>query len=158
MTEDLDIFERLSFYLKGDEMAVAFAVDLIWLSHLIDDLVDRDVERSVEDVKLSFRKLLVDFPHNPFFKRWQVQLEPLISNAYLAWLSSTYLEKGDREERFSAFYIRNETLMVIFHCLLLCGGPEWVQANGSDFWRDFGVKEYRYEEFLREATCHENVS
>lgn len=153
MTEPLspEVFEYLSGFLKGENQAVSFALDLLFLAHKIDDLVDGDVPVSVEDIKLIFRKLIVDFPYNNFYQRWRNQLEPMISNAYLSWLASTYLEKGNREDRFCAFYIRNDVLRVIQHMMLLIGGPAYVQEQGPLFWKTLGVKEAKYDEFKSEA-------
>jgi hypothetical protein len=146
----LDLFESLDFFLKGDSHAVAFCVDIIFLAHLIDDLVDRDVERSVEDVKIGFRKLLCDFPNNPFYKQFYPQLSTLMASTYMMWLDSTSLEKGSEEERFICFQIRNTTMNIVHHCILLVGGVDWAQEQGVAFWKLFAPKQEKLEELLNE--------
>ncbi len=148
--EDVDIFERLSFYLKGDEMAVSFAVDLIWLSDYCDDLYDGDVPRTKEEVKLAFRKVFVDLPANPFFQKWQKELSTLMASAYLMWCDSTHFEKGDTEQRFIAFQIRNALMNVLHHCIFLCGGSEWAEEQGPAFWEYFAPKLEKWKELITE--------
>lgn len=152
MTAPLDEhkFERLKFFLKDDASALSLAVDLIYLAHLLDDLVDRDVERSVEDVKRGFRVLLVDNPNNPFLQAHFLQLTPLMGSALMTYLDSTTLEHGDKDERFKAFHIRNDVLKIIRHMMLLTGGADWSQEQGPEFWREFGPPEAKYEEYLKE--------
>ena len=152
MTEPLnqEMFDGLTFFLKGNGPAVQFAVDLIYLAHLIDDLVDGDVIRDTEDIKKGFRILIVDQRMNPFYNAFRGALDPLMASAYLLWLDSTYLETGGASERFTAFMIRNDTLKVIHHCMMLVGGPEWAQEQGPDFWRTFGIKQEKLDEFNTE--------
>jgi hypothetical protein len=146
-----DTFNSLKYFLKGNMAAVQFALDLIYLSHIIDDLVDRDVERDNEDIKKAFRILIVDQQHNPFYMSFRGVLDPLMASAFMLWLDSTYLETGSDTDRFTAFMIRNDTLKVIQHCLLLVGGPEWQHEQGPDFWRVFGIKETKLDEFKHEG-------
>lgn len=151
MEQEIDnIFEKLSGYFKGNEMAVAFAVDLLWLAHYADDLYDGDVPRTKEEVKLAFRKLFCDMPSNPFFQRWQKELSALISSAYLMWCDSTHFEKGDKEDRFICFQIRNSVLNVIHHCIFLIGGGDWAEEQGPLFWQEFAPKLDKWEELIYE--------
>ena len=146
-----EIFQSLNFFLKGNGPAVSFCIDLIYLAHQIDDLVDGDVEMDAEDVKKTFRILIIDQKINPFYNAFRGALDPLMGSAFLLWLDSTYLETGNASERFTAFMIRNDTLKVIHHCMMLVGGPEWAQEQGPDFWRTFGIKEEKLAEFKTET-------
>jgi len=146
-----ETYDHLNFFLKGDKAAVEFAIDLIYLAHLIDDLVDGDVEREVEDIKRGFRVLIVDQRANPFYNAFRGALDPLLASAFMLWLDSTYLETGGNSERFTAFMIRNDILKVIHHCMMLVGGPDWAQEQGPDFWRTLGIKEEKLAEFKMET-------
>ncbi len=146
------MFDALDHYLMGNTYAVSLALDMIFLAHKIDDLVDRDIEISVDDIKLVFRKVFVDLPQNQFYQVWRVQLEPLITNAYMNWLDSTTLEQGDKDDRCIGFQIRNDVLKIVRYMLLLIGGPEWAQDMGPSFWKQFwGLKEQEYLDYLEEA-------
>ena len=152
MTTDFsqEMFDCLTHFLKGNGPAVNFCIDLIYLSHLIDDLVDRDFDRDVEDIKKGFRILIVDQQMNPFYQAFRGALDPLLTSAFMLWLDSTYLEAGGVSERFTAFMIRNDILKVIHHCIMLLGGPQWAQEQGPEFWRVFGIKEEKLVEFQGE--------
>lgn len=144
-----NIFEALEYFLKGNAWAVSLALDLFFLSELIDDLADKDKERSTEDIKLGFRKLLVDFPQNRFYKQFEPQISTLIASTYLMWLDSTALENGNQEERFICFHIRNTTVNIIHHFILLAGGPDWAQEVGPEYWRLFSKQE-KMQELINE--------
>jgi hypothetical protein len=140
-----NFFESLDFFFKGNSEAVALALDLFFLSELIDDLADKDVERSPEDIKLGFRKLLVDFPQNGFYRKFQAQISTMIASTYLMWLDSTVFEDGNREDKFIAFHIRNTTINIVHHFIFLAGGPEWAQEQGPNFWKLFSQQEKMQE-------------
>jgi hypothetical protein len=175
MTEPDNIFEKLEYFFKGDAFAVAFAMDVLWLAHYVDDLYDGDVPRGKEEAKQAFKKVFCDMPQNPFFLKHQKELSALMASAYLMWCDSTHFERGDAESRFIAFQIRNATLNVVHHCIYLCGGSDWAEQNGPDFWRNFAPRTAKWIELkhenpeetqamvspmsnLERGPCHENVS
>ena len=145
-----EMFESLSFFLKGNQAAVQLALDLIFLAHSVDDLYDKDVDRSKEDIKVTFKKLFVDMPHNPFYQQFYPQLSTLIASAYLMWCNSTEFESGDINDKFICFHIRNATMNIINHMIFLVGGSDWAESQGASFWKLFSPKIEKWEEFLQE--------
>jgi hypothetical protein len=151
MTEPInqEAFEKLTAFLKDDVNAVKFCVDMLFVGHLWDDLIDKDRTRDDEEINRAFGVLLVDNHINPFYQRFAVQLDPLLANAALLWLTSTRLEKGDDRDKLTAFIIRNAFIEIINYCGLLLGGPQWVIDQGPDLWRMFNLQE-KYQEFINE--------
>ncbi len=152
MTEEFDKekLRKLGWFLKGNVDAFRLAVDLLYIAHFADDIFDADVERSKEDIKEGFRKLLVGVPQNPFYIRFYPALSTLIAEAYAMWADSTAFEQGDEEERFICFQIRNSTLMILHHMMFLVGGESWLDEQGSNFWRTFAPKIEKWEELRTE--------
>jgi hypothetical protein len=69
MTEPMsrEVFDALTEYLKDDTNARKLVIDLLFVGHLWDDLIDKDLERTDEDINRAFRTMLVDNQLNPFY-------------------------------------------------------------------------------------------
>lgn len=143
MTAPLNAYEleQLLYFLKGDKHALLLCLDMVWCGHYFDDLIDQDNPRTPEDAKTAFLKVFRGIPDNPFFKRWQPYLQPLLMNTAQLYIDSTNLEFGDPDERLMAFILRNQSLAFINHCIYCAGiaddDPEWVSKVSTDFWKLF---------------------
>lgn len=146
-----DSLLALKYFLKDDIDALRYALDILYISHLWDDLIDKDISRTDEDINQGFIKSLGEIPINPFYQAYQYQLAPMMANALTMWLESNELEKGSRDERMAALHIRNAVLHIIHYCILLKGGIMWSRQVGPEFWRYFGMNEEKYETFMLEA-------
>jgi hypothetical protein len=143
--------DKLTYFLKGDKNAVELCLNLMFVGHLLDDLIDRDVERTPEEIKQAFRILMVDNVNNPFYQAFRDKLDPLMGSAIMLWFDSTSLERGNADEKLTAFCIRNALLQVIHSCILYIGGPQWLIDMGPQFWRTFLLTNQKYSEFLQEG-------
>lgn len=147
-------FETLSFLLKGNRQALKLALDVLYVGHLWDDLIDQDNPRTSEDINSAFLKAFRCIPNNPFFlalpERLRWQLEGLLISAAMQYRDSTHLEMGDQGDRFVAFLIRNAVMAFVHYLIYLVGGDAWVDEHGPEFWRMFSLKD-KYLEFVEEA-------
>jgi len=156
MTKPLtrDELESLSFFLKDDKAALKLALDIIYVGHLWDDLLDGDTQRSGDEVSTAFVKAFRNIPNNVFYLGLhpvaQQQLNGLIVSAAMQYRDSTHLEMGNEDDRFMAFQIRNAVLPIIHFLILLIGGEDWIDQHGVDFWRTFGLRG-QYLEFVEEG-------
>jgi len=144
-------FQKLAMFLKNDLNAIKLCIDLMFLGHFWDDLIDKDVQRSDEDINQAFMLSLGEIPMNPFYQAFQIQLAPMMMSASLLWLNSTDLERGNNDEKLTAFCIRNALLNLIHFCMFLVGGVAWTREHGPEFWRTFMLTENLYQKFLAEA-------
>ncbi len=153
MTQQMseETFQKLAMFLKNDVNAIKLCIDLMFLGHFWDDLIDKDVQRSDEDINQAFLLSLGEIPMNPFYQAFQIQLAPMMMSASLLWLNSTNLERGSNDEKLTAFCIRNALLNLIHFCMFLVGGVAWVREHGPEFWRTFALTENLYQQFLAEA-------
>ena len=143
-------FEKLALFLKNDVNAVKFCVGLMFLGHLVDDIIDKDVERTDEEINQAFLLALGELPMNPFYQAFQVQLAPMMMSTCLLWLNSNILERGNRDDRLTAFCIRNSLLNLIHFCMFLLGGTAWVREQGPAFWRTFSLTYDKLDELQLE--------
>jgi hypothetical protein len=145
--ESLDF---LIFAMKEDSNAVNLCLDLLFVGHLWDDLIDGDVKREPEEINSAFLKALGEIPLNPVYIANQFQLAPMMLNVSLLWLASNDLEKGNDDNRFTAFMIRNGLLTIIHYIMVLVGGFQWARDRSAEFWRVFGLTLEKYQEFVEE--------
>lgn len=148
-----DFEEKLKFVLKNDLFAFRMCQQLIYISHLWDDLIDKDKVRTDEEVNDAWRMALAEVPMNPFFHAHIHLLGPLIQNAVLQYEVANRIEKGQEQRKEVAFWLRNGLLMVILTCMDILGGPVWVRQVGADFfsfaWEDY---QHLFGVFQKEMT------
>lgn len=140
MEKDIDRqqkwMKKVVEFVQGDTDAVRFLVDLTYVLHLWDDLVDRDNPRSEQEINQGFRIALVDIPRNPFYLRHLPDLRPLMMNVILQWQDANQMErKGNHHDLHMAYMLRAGMLQVFNYCAYLVGGPEWAEQVGPDMRR-----------------------
>jgi hypothetical protein len=92
----------------GDEDAARLVNDLFYISHLWDDLIDRDKLRTDAEINNAFRLCLIAIPSNPFYQRWAAQLIPLLHNGIVSYEAANAMEKtGDGLLVDMAYQMRN---------------------------------------------------
>lgn len=116
---------------KGDEHAVDLAFMLATVSHVYDDLVDRDKPVPDEQVHRAFWLALVEIPRNRFYQGHVMHLQPLIAQAIVSWRVANELQRSaDREALNVANVLRYAAADVIVHMAYLIGGPDWAAEVG----------------------------
>lgn len=120
--------------LKGDQDAIAFFLQLCEVADTIDAIVDGDACSKAE-VTQAFWTCLFALPENPFFKRHQAVLTPVMANAFLAWQDSNVLAKmgsDDNDEPVVyAHVLRYSIVDVGVFCAFLVGGQKWANEVGA---------------------------
>lgn len=140
--------DRLEYFLKGDKQALAYCLDLLYIAHLWDDLVDGDKQPSIEDINQAFIKSLTAIPNNLFYRQWQPILLPMMHNALVMWLQSNDLRKGSPDQRTTAFTLENAVIEIVHFCILVKGSVEWAREIGAEFWELFGPTKAEFDECL----------
>lgn len=130
--------ERLQFFLKDDKQALLFCLDLLYIAHKWDDLIDGDKELEKEEINQAFVKCLAGVPSNPFYQEFQAVLMPMMYNALTLWLESNELKKGDVDERLAGFTIEHTVVEIIHFCILMKGQIDWAREVAPEFWQLFG--------------------
>ncbi len=138
----------LNRVLRGQAAAVELVRQLMRVSQIIDDLHDRDVDVSAARVKTMAWAVLVEVPSNAFYRRYFLDLQPVIRVALADWFDSTVLECGAGEDRTLAFVLRDTLTALVNQCAYLIGGADWMAANGPAvrrFFHDETLSDYLAE-------------
>lgn len=130
--------ERLLYFLKDDKYALLFCLDLLYISHLWDDLLDQDKVRSGEEINEAFIRSLWRIPSNPFYQQCQPALLPMMYNALTMWLEASSLKDSTENGRVTAFALDNAIIEIIHFCILVKGTIDWAREVGPEFWQLFG--------------------
>lgn len=121
--------KALNRWLKSDPGAIRFVLDVVYIAHLWDDLVDKDRERTPEEVGYGFKASLFHLMENPFYTRFIGELRPVMINAYLGWVGSNRVNDPKK-----AWFLRASIYNIIVHCAYLIGGMEWGEQMVSEIW------------------------
>lgn len=139
--DQLTLEKKLIYYLKGNQWALRMCLQLLYVSHLWDDLIDKDKERTENEINDAFRICLYDIPSNPFYVQNVTILLPLIHSAIIQYEAANKIEKADIQNKESAFWLRNGVLNVIGTSIYLIGGIDWYREVSGDFysflWQDY---------------------
>lgn len=128
---------------KGQEDAADFLIDFFLICHLWDDLIDKDVDRSEEEINYCFWLAMVDLPMNRYYQHYFTEIHPLIANAIQEWFASNKLEKSQRTD--IAYTLRCSIVSLIHQAAYLCGGYKWACEVGEEIrlrTQDETMKEY----------------
>ena len=125
--------EALMRFFKGDEDAVKLAFMLAQLSHIWDDLIDRDKPVSDDQINSAFWLALLEIPSNPFYQRFGNTLRPVMATAILNWHAANEFERrGELAGLEIANAIRYSAADVMMLMAVLTGGPEWGAKCAAD--------------------------
>jgi hypothetical protein len=151
MTEPLNQsqLDEMLLLFKGNTLVLKYALDLLYIGHLWDDLIDKDRVRTDPEINKAFRAMLGELAINPFYQANQHLLAPLQHSAAILWEDSVKLEKGDDNDKMAAFIMRNALASILHYCLFLVGGEEWVQEHGARLWQLFNLND-KWQEFKQE--------
>ena len=133
MNPDLVITEQLAEECAmGDEHATRFLLSMLDVAHLWDDLVDRDRIPTDSEVNKAFTDMLITLPANPFFRRYQEHLHPIVVNSIINWRVSNQLENGRSEiHRLEIAYILRSSFVDLWtQVAYIMGGMDHAVAMG----------------------------
>jgi len=129
-----DDSKALLRFMRGDQDAVNLCLHLAELSHLYDDLIDRDKPIDDATVHRAMWLALSEIPDNPFYQKWFFQLQPLLVSSIINWRIANQLERNqdDLRAREIAHVTRYALADVILAIAYLIGGEGWVEEIGPE--------------------------
>lgn len=133
--------EDFKLITNGNTQAEAFLLSYLQFCHLIDDIVDKDVE--VDDKRLVQELLgfLEQCTLNPWASANFALLWPLITCAAYSWLDSNrWAKTGTDLQKQSVDTLKGQYHEVFWFTANLCGGREHQQNITSRF------RQYDYEQ------------
>ena len=145
--------KRVLYWMNGNRDAAVFVLQFFYVCHLWDDLVDKDRDRTEEEVNQAFQLLMLDIQENPFYIAHIRSLNPVIRCAVNDWYIANSLERsGDSHSQDISYTLSCSILSVITHAAYLVGGTEWVKKVGPEI-RRYG-QEHTLEDYKRGIPCH----
>ena len=153
MTEDETLNadrKWMTYICCGDKDASDFLAIFFSLCHLWDDLIDKDVARTDEDINRAFWMALIEIPRNRYYRRFETEITPLMGVAIQEWFAANKLEAGNRTD--IAYTLRCSIVSLIHQAAEYCGGYEWALKVGEEIrlkTQSETIDEYRKE--LRDA-------
>jgi len=141
--------DRLLHYL-GDLAATRFCMDLVFIAHLWDDLIDKDKDRTPAEIGDAFRVGLVEIQANPFLVRFP-ELRPLMLSAMLKYEALLPLEQGSGHDKAIAFTLRNGLLDVMAYSMYLLRGITVYRHEAPRFYQEmWSCLEDQFQAFMKE--------
>ncbi len=124
MTRD-DLLQTVT---RGNELAFAFLDDLLKAIHVWDDLIDRDMPVSSDEINRAFTFAFIGLPSNAFYAQNFQHLYPIMCGAVTDWLAANELERNPQSDLDTsiAFVTRSGYVNLIIETARLCGGHEWA--------------------------------
>lgn len=120
-------YELLNYWFQGNPYAMNLASDLIAISQIWDDLIDRDNPVSAAEINQMMMKAIL-LPKNPFYRQHQNELLPILEDRLFTWLDANRLEQiGTARVLEVSYIIRSVITDIVIHIAYLIGGFEWRQ-------------------------------
>jgi hypothetical protein len=119
------------------------------LSHLWDDLVDKDKEATEDEINNAFLICLVYLPANPFYRNIQEQILPMWLTVVSAYQTANKFERDkDAHGIEIAHGLRYAAGNIVAYMIYVCVGPEKAKEFLPDMWKDVFFE--RYDDYRKE--------
>lgn len=141
--QTIDQHSFLMHVLRGNSDAVEMCEQIFHISQVLDDLVDQDKPVTSAQVIKTFWVALIELPANPFYRRHELIIRPLMAGALQDWTDSVTLEREpDSHSKHLAFVLRDQLTSLVIQCANLVGGYDWMQEVSVE------IRKYFHDEIL----------
>lgn len=146
---DQQTIDKLNYFFCGNEDATEFALMLIHVCDVWDDLTDKDEVVTQKALNQAFWYCLSGIPRNSFYRRFADELTPLIETGIFNWIAADVLmARGGQKEMEIANIVRHDIGDVFVHMARLIGGFEWAATVTAEI--KLLIQNDTLEEFLKE--------
>jgi purine-cytosine permease-like protein len=133
----------------GNQDALNMYRMFVDLSHLWDDLVDKDKDATEDDINNAFLICLVYLPANPFYRSIQDQIFPMWLVVVSAYQTANKFEKDkDPHGVEIAHSLRYAAGNIMAYAVHVCIGPEKAKEVLPDMWKS--VFHERFDDYRKE--------
>lgn len=121
---------------QGNAVAVELVLLVAEISHIWDDLIDKDKPVSDAQINRAFGIALLQLPQNPFYQAHYLELLPVMTTGALNWLTANEYEKIDDQEAHAlAHVLRYGIADIALFIAYIIGGQEWAQQVAPEMRR-----------------------
>ena len=147
MMEDdqLRLHETLfNFIYQNDTEAVRVSMELVQMLHVWDDLIDKDVKISNQEINAAFVAALCEISGSWL---WDANAAALARVAFLKWQTANYFEanSADENQKLMSFVFRAGFIDLFYYFAYKMYGMEWVQHVGPAIASWYGEDFAKYE-------------
>jgi hypothetical protein len=133
----------------GNQAALDVFRMFVDLSHLWDDLVDKDKEATEDSINNAFLICLVYLPANPFYRSIQEQILPMWLTVVSAYQTANKFERDkDAHGVEIAHSLRYAAGNIVAYMVHVCVGPEKAKEFLPDMWKNVFFE--RYDDYRKE--------
>lgn len=133
----------------GNQDALNMYQALASLSHIWDDMVDRDKPVSAADINQAFLTCLVYLPANPFYRAIQEQILPMWLVVVSGYEAANKFEQDKDEHGIEiAHGLRYAAGNIVAYAIHVCVGAEKAREVIPDMWKSVFFE--RFDEYRKE--------
>lgn len=150
--EHLQAFDELfNEIYKGNEQAKQLSFDLIQVSQTWDDLIDKDIEVSDDQINSAFIKSIFEMQANPLWH--QMGMAYHVLNVYLRWRDATIIERSQHsDDDLNKCYMLRAGMYDLFVLIAyFLFGDEWAKIAGPVVRRFYGETLEDYKKEIKNA-------
>ena len=134
-----NLVDRMSSWFRGDEHAIAFAIDLWTVMRVWDSLIVDQSKVPPENINEAFRRLIYSIPTNPFYAAHAHELAPLLHSTMLQWMVANTFETDQKDgDLHKAWMLRAGVYQIFVYIASLAVDSMWASVVGPEIWRDYG--------------------
>jgi hypothetical protein len=135
----------------GNKDALNMYRMLVDLSHVWDDLVDKDRQLTEAQVNNAFLICLLYLPNNPFYQQIQRDIAPMWLTVVSAYSAANRFEREqDAHGLEIAHTLRYAAGTIVNYMVLACVGLEKAEEIMPDVWKNVVFE--RYDDYRKEHT------
>ena len=127
--EHEESFLQLFDYIyKGDYEATRVSMELVQIAHVWDDLIDKDVEVSDQEINAAFVGALCEVGGSPL---WDRQAAELLRIQFFKWLAANKIEQtpdATTEQKMVAYAARAGFYELFYYFAFKLHGVEWAAS------------------------------
>lgn len=115
----------------GDDDALAFLHVVGTIAEIWDDLIDRDKPVSNAEINRAFWLAIVGLQANKFYQQHGAMLLPVMAAGMNAFMDSADMERGDEQDRATAYGLRDAYLEVVSMTIGLARGYDAMREHSA---------------------------
>jgi len=119
--------------LKGSKDALEIVDILMGISHIWDDLIDKDEKVTDDDINAVFFSTLITLQKNPLFCKYRMELLATMETAIYDWMVSCSMETSERQNLPASWVLRTSLSNIIIQLASLLGGYEHAIEVAHEF-------------------------
>lgn len=133
--------------LQGNKDAEALVFCYMRITHVWDDLIDKDNVPTDEEINRAFFHMWVTIPSNPFFVAYRQTLLPILANVIVNWQTANKLEQiGSDKALQISHMLRHSPVDIIVMCAQIIGGADWAAECAAPL--RLSMVDGTYEEYV----------